>query len=107
MAPALTERQILPSPRFSKLQSKQGVLGGGGVFCFSFCVLTWLMQGTALCAAALVAGWAFQEPQGRRRFGFLSGCEAKKFFFFLFLAQTKELYNSQNKFAVSANQLLY
>lgn len=72
-----------------------------------FCVLTWLMQGTALCEAALVAGWAFQEPQGRRRFGFLNGCEANKFFFFLFLAQTKELYNSQNKFAISANQLLY
>lgn len=33
VAPAQTERQILPSPRFSKLQRKQGVLGGGGVFC--------------------------------------------------------------------------
>lgn len=33
MAPAQTERQILPSPRFSNLQSKQGVLGGGCVFC--------------------------------------------------------------------------
>lgn len=48
----------------------------------------------------------FQEPQGRRRFGFLKGCWASKFFF-LFLAQSKELYNSQNKFAISANQLLY
>lgn len=40
VAPAQTERQILPSARFSKLLSKQGVCGGGGggfcLFCFAF-----------------------------------------------------------------------